>query len=63
MASTQASVLYSMVCDILLRLNISVSKLRDQCYDGASFISGRCSGLAKMIADAEPRAIFTCSLT
>ena len=57
--STQASVLYSMVCDILLRLNLSISKLRGQCFDGASVMSGTRSGLAKRIADAEPRAVFT----
>ena len=31
--STQASALYSVVCDILLRLNPLASKLRGQCYD------------------------------
>ena len=48
-----------MVCDILLRINLLASKLMGQCYDGASVMSGRCSGLVKMIADAEPRAAFT----
>ena len=48
-----------MVCDILLRLNLSVSKLRGQCFDGASVMSGTRSGLAKRIADAELRAVFT----
>ena len=32
--STQVTVLYSVVCDILMKLNLSVAKLRGQCYDG-----------------------------
>lgn len=59
MKSTQATTLYSVVCDVLLRLNISVSKLRCQCYDGASAMSGARNELAKKIIDAEPRAVFT----
>ena len=57
--STQASVLYSVVCDILRRLNLSISKLRGQCFDGASAMTGTRNGLVKLITDAEPRAVFT----
>ena len=40
-------------------MNLPMSKLRGQCYDGASVMSGIRSGVAKQIADIEPRAIFT----
>ena len=47
-----------MVRDVLLRLNLSVTKLRGQCYDGASAMAGLRGGLAKMITDDEPRALY-----
>ena len=40
----------------LCRLNLSMTKIQGQCYDGAS---GHRSGLAKLIMDEEPRAIYT----
>ena len=38
--STGASMLHSVICDVLLRFNISKNKLRGQCYDGVSSMSG-----------------------
>ncbi len=42
-----------------MRLNLSMTKCRGQCYDGASNMSGSRSGVAKQLRDAEPRALFT----
>ncbi len=48
-----------MIKDCLLRLNLSLSKARGQCYDGASNMSGAKSGVAKRIQDEEKKAIYT----
>ncbi len=45
--------------DCLCRLNIPYSRVRGQCYDGASTMSGARSGVAKLIMDEEPRAVYT----
>ena len=45
--------------DALKFLNVSVNKLRGQCYDGASAMSGIKNGVAKQIMDLEPRALYT----
>ncbi len=45
--------------DTLCRMNLPVSKLRGQCYDGASAVSGAKSGVAKRIQEEEPRAVYT----
>ena len=57
--STDATTLVSVVKDAMVQMNLPISKLRGQCYDGASVMSGIRSGVAKQIADIEPRAIFT----
>eukprot|EP00731_Ephydatia_muelleri_P026423 Em0018g523a len=57
--STDATTLVSVVKDAMVQMNLPMSKLRGQCYDGASVMSGIRSGVAKQIADIEPRAIFT----
>ena len=44
--------------DALCRMNIPLSKLRGQCYDGASPVSGAKSGIAKRTQE-EPRAVYT----
>ena len=43
----------------LTLLNLSIQKLRGQCYDGASSMSGPRSGVAKKISDLESRAVYT----
>ena len=44
---------------MLLRLNLALSKVRGQCYDGASAMSGAKSGVAARVRAEEPRAVFT----
>ena len=40
-------------------MNLPLSKLRGQCYDGASATSGAKSGVAKKIQEEEPRPVYT----
>ncbi|KAL5514956.1 hypothetical protein EMCRGX_G000052 [Ephydatia muelleri] len=54
--STEAIALLTIIHDVL---SISIIKLRGQCYDGASAMSGCKAGVAKLILDEEPRAIYT----
>ena len=57
--STGAEIIYAAITDVLLRLNLAISKVRGQCYDGAATMSGAKSGVATRLYAAEPRAIFT----
>ena len=57
--SIDAAMLVSVIKDVFLRMNISFDKLRGQCYDGASAMSGSKKGVAKCISDIEPRAVYT----
>ena len=41
-----------------MRMNLSMSKLHGQCYDGDSTMKGARSGVAKRILDEEPRAVY-----
>ncbi|CAH0555121.1 unnamed protein product [Brassicogethes aeneus] len=56
--STKAGTLFDIVKDVLLRFQLPLEKLRGQCYDGASNVSGRLSGLQQRIQEEEPRALF-----
>ena len=58
-ASTGAEMIYSTIKDVLLRLNLTISKVRGQCYDGAATMARCKSGVATRINADEPRAIFT----
>ena len=51
--------LTKVIKDVMLRLNLSMSNLRGQCYDGCSTMSGTRSSVAKSIMDEEPRAVYT----
>lgn len=57
--SVDAETLTATIKDTLTRLNLPLAKIRGQCYDGASAMSGAKSGVAKRIQDLEPRAVFT----
>ena len=58
-SNTQSSTLLAVIRDVLLRVNISITKFRGQCYDGASAMAGIRSGVATQILQDEPRAVFT----
>lgn len=47
------------VKDSLCRYNLPLSKLRGQCYDGASVMQGAKSGTATRILVEEPQALYT----
>ena len=57
--STGAEKIYHVITDVFLRLNLTISKVRGQCYDGASAMSGAKSGVVARMQAAEPRAVFT----
>ena len=46
------------IMDVLTRLNLPISKLCGQCYDGASSMSGIRNGMATKIMELEPRALY-----
>ena len=56
--STQSSALHH-IRDVLQRLNLSITKLRGQCYDGTSSMLGVRGRVVKKILDEEPRAVYT----
>ena len=57
--STQATVLVGIIHDVLQRLDVSVIKIRGQCYDEAASMSGVRGGVATQIQKEEPRAVYT----
>ncbi len=58
-ASTRTETIYAAITDVFLRMNLSVSKVRGQCYDGAATTSGVKSGVVAHLCAAEPRAVYT----
>lgn len=54
----ESQTLFSIVNDIFVRLDLSFSKLRGQCYDGASNMSGAFKGLQRLVLDKQPKAIY-----
>ena len=57
--SIDAATLTNVILDTLVRMNISLSKCRGQCYDGASNMSGTKKGVTANITSKEPRAVYT----
>ena len=55
----EAKTLVSILKDCLLRLNISLSKVRGQCFDGASNMTGVRRGVATVIQAEQHNAFFT----
>ena len=47
--SIDASTLYQVIKDVILKLNLCITKARRQCYDGAAAMSGCRSEVAKRI--------------
>ena len=54
-----APTLVSVIHDVLQRLNLTINKVRGQCYDGASTMSGSKSGVATTLSREESRAVYT----
>ena len=57
--STRADIIYAAITDVLQRLNLALSKVRGQCYDGAAAMCGTKSGVVTRMYKVEPRAVFT----
>ena len=57
--STRSSTIVATIHDVLQRVNVSITKLRCQCYDGASSMSGSRGGVAVQLQKEEPRAVYT----
>ena len=55
--SINAECLTHAIKDTLLRMNISLSNCRGQCYDGASTMSGSKSGVMARLCSEEKRAL------
>lgn len=55
----KSETIVSAITDILLRIQISLDNCRGQCYDGASNMLGKKSGVAKQIQDKQPKAFVT----
>ena len=55
----QSSMLVHIIHDIQQRFDIPISKLRGQCYDGGSSMSGSKGGVAVELQKEEPRALYT----
>ena len=57
-ATTDGATLFALLTDTLLSLGLSLNQVRAQCYDGASNMRGRYSGLAARVQEVENRAIY-----
>ncbi|XP_078493200.1 zinc finger MYM-type protein 1-like [Ciona intestinalis] len=57
-SKTDSFTLYNLVKDSLLRLGLSIDKLRGQGYDGGANVAGKISGLQKRLSDDYPRALY-----
>ena len=54
-----ASDIVRCIKDILLPINLLLSNCHGQCYDGASTMRGVKHGVAKLISEESPKAIYT----
>ena len=57
-ATIDGATLFALLTDTLLSLGLSLNQIRAQCYDGASNMRGRYSGLAARVQEVENRAIY-----
>ena len=53
-----ADTIVTLLKDVILRFNLNIHRCRGQCYDGASNMSGRRTGVATQIASEESRAVY-----
>ena len=57
--SIDASTLVAVTKDALLRFNLSLKRVRGQCYDGAASMAGAKTGVATQLMAEEPKAVYT----
>lgn len=58
LTSTTSQSVANMIFDVLLRLNLPLSNLRGQTYDGGSNMAGRVNGAQAIITERQPLALF-----
>ena len=56
---TNADFITRTIKGTLVRLELTLSRCRGQCYDGASTTGGARNGVAKQLSDEESRAVYT----
>jgi len=56
--ATDASTIIEIAQDVVTRLELKLLICRGQCYDGAATMSGKLTGLQKIICDIQPKALF-----
>jgi hypothetical protein len=54
-----AQTLHRALVDVLQRFSLNIKNCRGQCYDGAANMAGARNGVAKMISNEEPRAVYS----
>lgn len=59
LSATNAQSIVSIMKDAFLQFQITLAKLRGQCYDGCSTMMGAKAGVAAKIEEIEPQAVFT----
>ena len=59
LSATNAQSIVSIMKDAFLRFQIPLAKLRGQCYDRCSTVTGAKAGVAAEIEEIEPQAVFT----
>ena len=55
---SDAETLFKVLLDVLLRLGLDVKKLRGHCFDGASNMSGRVTGLRAKLSELQPASVY-----
>ena len=58
MERINASSIVAALKDVLMRMNLSTSRMRGQCYDGCSTMTGAKKGVVKSMMEEAPRSIF-----
>ena len=58
MERINASSIVAALKDVLMRMNLSTSRMRGQCYDGCSTMTGAKKGVVKSMKEEAPRSIF-----
>ena len=56
---TSADEIVAIIKDILLRMNLRIENARGQCYDGASSMSGKRSGVATQMKSLNRKCLYT----
>ena len=59
LSAIDAQSIVDAIMHVFLRFQIPLSRLRGQCYDGSSTMTGAKAGVAAKINQMEPRALFT----